>query len=137
MSSCQGISARNQTRIMQLHEKIMSNNILENSCKLNRRPQNFGLFSTFFLTLISSVIHNLSYTRVGNVCPGWPVYDVKCLWSRVWKWGRERSHSHEPFYIWFLWCDLNLVIISLLVSKCQHFILRGLQFHFIKRASRF
>ena len=29
-------------------------------------------------------------------------------------------------------CDLNLVMISLLASKCQHFKLRGLQFHYIK-----
>ena len=27
-------------------------------------------------------------------------------------------------------CDLNLVMISSLASKCQHFKLRGLQFHF-------
>ena len=30
-------------------------------------------------------------------------------------------------------CDLNLVMISLLASKCQDFKLRGLQFHFIKQ----
>ena len=30
-------------------------------------------------------------------------------------------------------CDLNLVIISLLASKCQDFELRGLQFHSIKQ----
>ena len=29
-------------------------------------------------------------------------------------------------------CDLNLVMISSLASKCQHFKLRGLQFHYIK-----
>ena len=29
-------------------------------------------------------------------------------------------------------CDLNLVIVSSLAIKCQHFKLRGLQFHYIK-----
>ena len=29
-------------------------------------------------------------------------------------------------------CDLNLVMISSLVTKCQHLKLRGLQFHYIK-----
>ena len=38
------------------------------------------------------------------------------------------------FLIPMIWrsCDLNLVMISSLASKCQHFKLRGLQFHFIK-----
>ena len=31
------------------------------------------------------MIIGIAYTRVGNVCPGWPVYGVKCLCSR----GRE------------------------------------------------
>ena len=30
-------------------------------------------------------------------------------------------------------CDLNLVMISLLASKCQDFKLRGIQFHLIKQ----
>ena len=30
-------------------------------------------------------------------------------------------------------CDLNLVVISFLTSKCQDFKLRGFQFHFIKQ----
>ena len=29
-------------------------------------------------------------------------------------------------------CDLNLVMISSLATKCRHFKLRGLQFHYIK-----
>ena len=29
-------------------------------------------------------------------------------------------------------CDLNLVMLSSLATKCQHFKLRGLQFHYIK-----
>ena len=29
-------------------------------------------------------------------------------------------------------CDLNLAMISSLASKCQHFKLRGLSFHYIK-----
>ena len=29
-------------------------------------------------------------------------------------------------------CDLNLVMISSLASKCQHFKLKGFQFHLIK-----
>ena len=30
------------------------------------------------------------------------------------------------------YCDLNLVMISSLATKCQHFKLRGLQFHLVK-----
>jgi hypothetical protein len=30
-------------------------------------------------------------------------------------------------------CDFNLVMISLLDSKCQDFKLKGFQFHFIKQ----
>ena len=39
------------------------------------------------------------------------------------------------YLILMIWraCDLNLVMISSLASKCQHFKLRGLQFHFIKQ----
>ena len=39
------------------------------------------------------------------------------------------------YLIFMIWraCDLNLVMISLLASKCQHFKLRGLQYHFIKQ----
>ena len=36
-------------------------------------------------------------------------------------------------HIFWRACDLNLVMISLLNSKCQDFKLRGLQFHFIKQ----
>ena len=36
----------------------------------------------------------LIYTRDRNVCPGWPVYEVKCLCFRGREWGREESHSH-------------------------------------------
>ena len=38
------------------------------------------------------------------------------------------------YLIFIIWraCDLNLVMISSLASKCQHFKLRGLQFHYIK-----
>ena len=38
------------------------------------------------------------------------------------------------YLILMIWrpCDLNLVMISSLASKCQHFKLRGLQFHYIK-----
>ena len=38
------------------------------------------------------------------------------------------------YLIFMIWraCDLNLVMISLMASKCQDFKLRGLQFHFIK-----
>ena len=39
------------------------------------------------------------------------------------------------YFIVMIWraCDLNLVLISLLASKCQDFKLRGVQFHFIKQ----
>ena len=54
------------------------------------------------------------YTRVRNVCPGWPFYGVKCLCSRGWEWGREESHSHKHLNIWFLWyIDLVIWIWSL------------------------
>ena len=45
------------------------------------------------------------YTRVGNVCPGWPIYGVKCLCSRGPEWKRVGSHSHKHFNIWFLWYE--------------------------------
>ena len=32
-----------------------------------------------------------------------PFYDVKCLCSGGREWGREESHSHYHFNIWFLW----------------------------------
>ena len=39
------------------------------------------------------------------------------------------------YLILMIWraCDLNLLMISLLASKCQYFKLRGLQCHYIKQ----
>ena len=65
----------------------------------------------------------IRYTRVGNVCPGWPVYGVKCLCSRWQEWEREPLPLAFQYLILMVWrhFDLNLVIISLLASKCQGF----------------
>ena len=41
--------------------------------------------------------------RVAKVYSVLPFYDVKCLCSGGWEWGREESHSHKHFNIWFLW----------------------------------
>ena len=43
------------------------------------------------------------------------------------------------YLIFMIWrpCDLNLVMISSLASKCQDFKLRGLQFHFIKQLKNY
>ena len=83
-----------------------------------------GLLLVAFLKLLLGLANNSNlsfiYTRDGNVCPRWPVYEVKCLYSRGWEWGREGGHSHWNFNIWFLRyepCDLNLVMISSLASK--------------------
>jgi hypothetical protein len=64
-----------------------------------------------------------------------------CLWSKMPKFQRvEMSEGGGPLRVAFqylilmIWrpCDLNLVMISSVASKCKHFKLRGLQFHFIK-----
>ena len=41
------------------------------------------------------------------------------------------AFQHLIFLLWWP-CGLNLVLISSLASKCQHFKLRGLSFHYIK-----
>ena len=52
-------------------------------------------FTVYLDTLKSKQIcHLLLYTRVRNVCPGWPVYGVKHLCSRGREWKMEGSHSH-------------------------------------------
>ena len=66
---------------------------------------------------------------------------VACLWSKMpmlQRAGMREGGKPLPlafqYLILMVWrpCDLNLIMISLLASKCQHFKLRGLQFHFIK-----
>ena len=55
------------------------------------------------------------YTWAQNVCPGRPVYEVKCLCSREQEWGREGCHSHQLFHmILMTWraCEVNLVMIQ-------------------------
>ena len=63
------------------------------------------------------------------------------LWSKMPMFQRAgMREGGEPlplafqYLILMIWrpCDLNLVMISSLASKCQHFKLRGLQFHYIK-----
>ena len=48
--------------------------------------------------------------------------------------GRKPLPLAFQYLILKIWrpCDLNLAMISSLALKCQHFKLRGLQFHFIK-----
>ena len=56
----------------------------------------------------------------------------------IWRAGMREGGKPLPLafqYLIFMVkrpCDLNLVIISSLATKCQHFKLRGLQFHYIK-----
>ena len=66
---------------------------------------------------------------------------VACLWSKMLMFqmaGMKEGGGPLPlafqYLILMIWrpCDLDLVMISSLASKCQHFKLRGLQFHFIK-----
>ena len=44
---------------------------------------------TDFLYLVLHLAHKVTYTPVRNVCPGWPVYGGKYLYSRGQEWGRE------------------------------------------------
>ena len=66
---------------------------------------------------------------------------VACLWCKMPIFQRAgMREGGEPlplafqYLILMIWrpYDLNLVMISPLASKCQHFKLRGLQFHFMK-----
>ena len=63
------------------------------------------------------------------------------LWCKMpmfWRAGMREGGKPLPLafqYLIFMverTCDLNLVVISSLATKCQHFKLRGLQFHYIK-----
>ena len=83
------------------------------------------------LRLYCKLLHSLSK------CFAW----VAWLWSEMPMFQRagirEAVLPLPPFFqfvILMTWraCDLNLVMISSMASKCPHFKLRGLQFHFIK-----
>ena len=63
-------------------------------CLLNYYDFNSATYNVWLCTFIHLQHVGHRYTRVGNVCPGWPVYVVKCLCSRGREWGREGSHSH-------------------------------------------
>ena len=67
--------------------KIRKNSIREGFCSL-------AVSKLWPKSKCGFKISDSQYTQVGNVCPGWPIYDVKCLCSRGWKWGRKGSHSH-------------------------------------------
>ena len=67
--------------------KIRKNSIREGFCSL-------AVSKLWPKSKCGFKISDSQYTQVGNVCPGWPIYDVKCLCSRGWKWGREGSLSH-------------------------------------------
>ena len=75
--------------------------------------------SIIWITLGPSVIQN---TRAQNVCPGWPVYDLKCLCCRVWEWDRGLpllpAFSYLILMTWRT-CDSNLVMMFSLASKWQ------------------
>ena len=63
----------------------------------------------FMLLMFLRHIKKKLYTWAQNVCPVWPVYEVKCLCSRGQESGRESCHSHQLFNIWFLWHEeLNI-----------------------------
>ena len=72
---------------------------------------------------------------VANVYALLPVSTVKCLCSGGRNEGGKKatptSISILDFYDIKI-CELNLMIISSPASKCQHFKIRGLQFHLVK-----
>ena len=79
----------------------------------------------------------LVYLHSGSKC----LVRVACLWSKMTMFKRaglkEGGLPLPPafqYLILLIWraCNLNLVIISSLASKCQDFKFRGLQFHIIK-----
>ena len=79
----------------------------------------------------------ISYLHSPQECLVW----VACLWSKMpmfQRVGMREGGLPLPltfqYLIFMIWrpSDLNLVMISSLASKCQHFKLRGLQFHSIK-----
>ena len=66
---------------------------------------------------------------------------VACLWSKMpmfQRAGIRKGGKPLPLAFQYLIsmekrpCDLNLVMLSSLATKCQHFKLRGLQLHYIK-----
>ena len=68
---------------------------------VNTRPK---FVFKYPLTASSDTI--LSYIYLHSVAKLYavlPFYDVKCLCSGGREWGREESHSHSHFNIWFLW----------------------------------
>ena len=74
-----------------------------------------------------------NYTRIGNVCPGWPVYGVKCLCSTVgMKEGGEPLPLAVQYLILMIWKPCDLDRLSSLAAKCQNIEIRGLQFYIIK-----
>ena len=81
------------------------------------------------LTYSSKNIH-----CVANVYAVLPFYNVKCLCSGGREWRREATPTSISIFDFYgiktLW--MNLVMIFSLVTKYQHFKLRGLQFHHIK-----
>ena len=63
------------------------------------------------------------------------------LWCKMpmfWRAGMREGGKPLPlafqYLIFMVWrpCDLNLAMVSSLATKCQHFKLGGLQFHYIK-----
>ena len=80
--------------------------------------------SNLNLNVIWSWVYCVAY-----LCSVWPVYDLKCLYSWGWEWVRKGGPLSQAFQYLFL---LIWRPCELLTSKCQHFKLGGLQFHFIK-----
>ena len=82
-----------------------------------------SLQNVFFLpTARTHYEYVLSSTQAQNVCPGWPVYDLKCLCCRRQEW--PRMLPLPPVFLYLIlmtWrtCNLNLVTIFSLASKWQ------------------
>ena len=108
----------------------------------SRESNQFGSLCLF--SLIGVKIYCTCCTRIRR----FSIYTVfisfhilACLWSKMpmfQRVGMRKGRGSLPLAFQYLIlmikrpCDLNLVMISSLASKCQHFKLRGLQFHIIK-----
>ena len=97
--------------------------------------RHFGSIILQFVLLVSTK-HYLTYTLMPVYHCHKPVFRPKmAIFRRA---GMREGGLPLPltfqYLIFMIWrpSDLNLVMISSLASKCQHFKLRGLQFHSIK-----
>ena len=90
----------------------------------------FNLFTKYMM------IHSKIYSRVQNSIENFVLWSKMPMFQRT---GMKEGGLPLPLAFQYLIlmikraCDLNLVMISSLASKCQHFKHGGLQFHFIKQ----